>query len=66
MQMVSHMVSYEQQLRQEVLLNIERLQAGQLSDEEGEEDEVRQGLGLGAVAGRRLPAHGCLLGLPLP
>ncbi|GAB4816128.1 hypothetical protein N2152v2_003174 [Parachlorella kessleri] len=39
MQMVSHMVSYEQQLRQEVLLNIERLQAGQLSDNDDLEDE---------------------------
>lgn len=39
-QMVSHMVTYEQQLRQEVLLNIERLQAGQLSEEE-EDEEVR-------------------------
>ena len=40
MQMVSHMVSYEQQLRQEVLLNIERLQAGHLSDADDQEDEV--------------------------
>ncbi|KAL4418837.1 hypothetical protein ABPG77_001500 [Micractinium sp. CCAP 211/92] len=33
-QMVAHMVEYEQQLRQEVLLNIERLQAGELEDDD--------------------------------
>lgn len=64
--MVSHMVSYEQQLRQEVLLNIERLQAGELSDSEDEEEEVGlRGLLLQQPAGRcwepktqRTPATG--------
>ena len=57
--MVAHMVSYEQQLRQEVLLNIERLQAGQLSEEEDEE-EVGGQLALHCGSGFGLPD--CLTG----
>jgi hypothetical protein len=34
--MVHHMVQYEQQLREEVLLNIERLQAGAADEDDGD------------------------------